>query len=66
MWPLGLLLFSENEPSEADQDKEAEDNQEDEVDKGKEPLFYLGLFYLSLWRSEIKVLFINGKDNMFM
>lgn len=42
MWPLGLLLFSENEPSEADQEKEAEDNQEDEVDKGKEPLFYLG------------------------
>lgn len=41
MWPLDLSLFSENEPSEADQDKEAEDNQEDEVDKGKEPLFYL-------------------------
>lgn len=41
MWPLDLSLFSENEPSEADQDKEAEDNQE-EVDKGKEPLFYLG------------------------
>lgn len=37
MWPLDLSLFSENEPSEADQDKEAEDNQEDEVDKGKEP-----------------------------
>lgn len=57
MWPLGLLLFSENEPSEADQEKEAEDNQEDEVDKGKEPLFYLG---------HSGGLFINGKDNMFM
>lgn len=42
MWPLDLSIFSENETSEADQDKEAEDNQEDEVNKGKEPLFYLG------------------------